>query len=119
LCTKILTEISSKGKKQEFHIYLKKIGKMNKGHHPKVYGTEDLSMLVENLPEQLQDPITTISYNIMNHEAYNNPRYKWTKNDFELGTPLGKGKIMLIMLNTRYFINKIVCRQIRSSIYCA
>lgn len=65
---------------------------MNNRQQTKVYGTEDLSMLVENLPEAFQDPITTISYNIINHKAYNNPLYKWTKNDFELGTPLGKGK---------------------------
>lgn len=60
----------------------------------KIYGTEDLSSLVENLPEKIQEPITMMSYTIINHEAYNNSRYKWSKNDFELGTPLGKGKII-------------------------
>lgn len=64
----------------------------------KVYGTEDISTLVENLPERLQGPITALSYSIINHDGYNNPKYQWSKNDFELGAPLGKGEIRLNML---------------------
>lgn len=73
---------------------------MSRGQSSKVYGTEDLSMLVENLPDSLQDPIATFSYNIITHQAYNNPRYQWSKNDFELGTPLGKGKRLIKVINS-------------------
>ena len=64
---------------------------MNRGVEKKVYQLEDLSSLVENVPEKLQDAVTQIHYGIMSHEAYNNSSYVWSKDDFELGTPLGKG----------------------------
>ena len=64
---------------------------MNRGLEKKVYQLEDLSSLVDNVPEHLQDAVTQIHYGIISHEAYNNSRYVWTKDDFELGTPLGKG----------------------------
>lgn len=69
---------------------------MHRGQEKKVYAFEDISTIVENVPEDLQGPITTLSYAIINHEAYNNPNYKWKKDDFELGTPLGKGRIAVI-----------------------
>lgn len=65
---------------------------MSRSQPPKVYGPEDLSILVENLPEGMQGPLTTLNYSIINHDAYNNPNYRWSKQDFELGTPLGKGR---------------------------
>lgn len=65
--------------------------KMHRGEEKKVYQLEDLSSLVDNVPEQLQDAVTQINYNIISHDAYNNNSYVWSKDDFELGTPLGKG----------------------------
>lgn len=65
---------------------------MNRINQNTIYQPEDLSSLVENVPENLQEPVTQISYNIMNHGAYNNPKYTWSVKDFELGTPLGKGR---------------------------
>lgn len=55
-----------------------------------VYQIEDLTALAENVPEELQDAVTQINYKILTHEAYGQP-YQWSKDDFELGTPLGKG----------------------------
>lgn len=68
---------------------------MQRKQEKKVYACEDLSLLVENLPEHLQGPLTALNYSIINHDAYNNPNYKWKKDDFELGTPLGKGRIIV------------------------
>ncbi|KAL7051426.1 hypothetical protein ACKWTF_004462 [Chironomus riparius] len=65
---------------------------MSRKEETKVYQLEDLSSLVENVPEKLQDAVTQIHYGILCHEAYNNCSYVWSKDDFELGTPLGKGK---------------------------
>lgn len=64
---------------------------MNRKQAVKVYGIEDLSTLSEHLPENLQDAVNTMHYNLICHDAYNNPKYEFTKDDFELGTPLGKG----------------------------
>ena len=64
---------------------------MNRREENKVYQLEDLSSLSENLPEHLQDPVMQIHYKMINHEAYDNNNYVWSKDDFELGTPLGKG----------------------------
>ncbi|CAH1715772.1 unnamed protein product [Chironomus riparius] len=65
---------------------------MNRGVEKKVYQLEDLSSLVDNVPENLQDAVTQIHYKMISHQAYDNNRYVWSKDDFELGTPLGKGK---------------------------
>jgi hypothetical protein len=65
---------------------------MHRKQQEKVYQPEDLAFLVQHLPENLQDPVTQIHYNVMNHEAYNNTNYVWSKDDFELGTALGRGK---------------------------
>jgi hypothetical protein len=64
---------------------------MSRKQEVKVYQLEDLSSLVDNVPEKLQSAVTQIHYNILSHEAYNNSAYTWSKDDFELGTPLGKG----------------------------
>ena len=64
---------------------------MSRKAEAKVYQIEDLASLVENIPEKLQDPVTQIHYEMINHEAYDNSNYIWSKDDFELGTPLGKG----------------------------
>lgn len=82
----------------------------------KIFGTEDLLSLTENAPTETKAPITRIMMSMMDHEGYGNSeyvhetnmkatryqldlyifychfRYNWTKSDFELGTPLGKGK---------------------------
>lgn len=72
---------------------------MSRRQEVKIYQLEDLSSLVENLPENLQDPVTQINYDIICHEAYNNPEYIWSKDDFELGTPLGKGNLFIQYIN--------------------
>jgi len=64
---------------------------MNRGEENKVYQLEDLSSLSDEVPEHLQDSVMQIHYKMINHEAYNNSNYVWSKDDFELGTPLGKG----------------------------
>jgi hypothetical protein len=64
---------------------------MSRRQEEKVYQIEDLSSLVENVPEKLQDAVTQIHYSMISHDAYNNSNYVWSKDDFELGTPLGKG----------------------------
>lgn len=68
---------------------------MHRSQKKKVYECEDLSLLVENIPEDLHAPITALSYAIFTHDAYNNLNYKWKREDFELGTPLGKGRIIV------------------------
>lgn len=61
-------------------------------HQPTVFGVEDLENLVANVPEKERDAVHYQSYQIMDHEAYINKNYRWCKDDFELGSSLGKGK---------------------------
>jgi hypothetical protein len=68
---------------------------MNKSAPKHIYGSEDISMLVENVPNRHEDTVASMSYNIINHDAYNNPNYVWSTKDFELGTPLGKGNLSI------------------------
>lgn len=95
---------------------------MSRKQETKIYQLEDLNSLVDNVPEQLQDAVTQIHYGIISHEAYNNSEYVWSKDDFELGTPLGKGLFgFMINDNPIFQIKKNIFwifRKIWSSLYC-
>ena len=39
-----------------------------------VYNTEDISALIENVPDNLKGPVTKLSMDIMTHDAYNNAK---------------------------------------------
>lgn len=73
-----------------------------------VFATEDISKLIDDAPELLQAPLTSLNYSMMTHNAYNNPSYKWSKNDFELGTPLGKGIFYELMYFSKYIFHLII-----------
>jgi len=73
-----------------------------------VYHSEDLNSLTEDLSEEYKTPVTKLMYDMMNHEAYNNANYTWSKSDFELGTPLGKGKFGRVYI-AREKLTKYLC----------
>jgi hypothetical protein len=42
----------------------------------KVYDTDDIESLIENVPPHYKEDTRLMTFNIMKHEAYNNPEYE-------------------------------------------
>ncbi|XP_057664371.1 aurora kinase B-like [Diorhabda carinulata] len=44
------------------------------------------------IPKSLEEDTERLVFKMMSHDAFGNPNYKWSLNDFELGSRLGRGK---------------------------
>ncbi|CAH0557468.1 unnamed protein product [Brassicogethes aeneus] len=51
-----------------------------------------LKAIQHNIPKGLEEKTENLVKNMMTHECYRNNEYKWSLDDFELGSRLGRGK---------------------------
>lgn len=56
-----------------------------------LYGIEDITNLIDTVPNDYKASVTKSMIDMINHNAYGK-KYKWSKDDFEMGCALGKGK---------------------------
>ncbi|XP_044730330.1 aurora kinase C-like [Chrysoperla carnea] len=70
------------------------------GHHNLIF--------LNQVKDEHKDDVNKTVKTMLNHPAYGNDEYKWTLNDFDIGSALGKGKFGRVYLarekNTKYIV---------------
>ena len=65
---------------------------------------EDLNTLVDQVPEDHRIAMTKLTFGMMTHPGYQNTQYVWSKDDFELGSALGKQSTAIFDLPQQIYI---------------